>query len=183
MELSKKTKAALWWHRLKTKSNLGVDALSLSNEGQTPRRFMIILPEHTTESDLAKRFIYSMRNALGPSGVDQMRILGPAVVGNLMNLGDFHDFILYSETDLNRWGLPGKELMWTCQRIQVDAVLDLNQVFAPVSATLCEKISAPLKVGFYSEEGEGYFNIMVRRQGEELAESGFKEIFQILGIR
>jgi len=40
-----------------------------------------------------------------------------------------------------------------------------------------------MKLGFYSEEGESYYNIMVRRKGEELAESGFKEIFQILGIQ
>ena len=39
-----------------------------------------------------------------------------------------------------------------------------------------------MKLGFYSEEGEKTYNIMIRRKGEDLAESGFKEIFQILGI-
>ena len=34
----------------------------------------------------------------------------------------------------------------------------------------------------YSDEGEDFYNIMVRTTGEELAESGFKEIFQILGM-
>jgi hypothetical protein len=38
-------------------------------------------------------------------------------------------------------------------------------------------------VGFYSEEGEDYFNVMIRRHGSDLMESGFKEIFQIMGIR
>jgi hypothetical protein len=60
--------------------------------------------------------------------------------------------------------------------------LDLNQEFSPISATLCGEIVAPLKVGFYSDEGDGFYNIMVRRTGAELAESGFKEIFQILGM-
>jgi hypothetical protein len=95
----------------------------------------------------------------------------------------FHDFLFFTEADLNRWGLPGKELNWACQRIQVDAVLDLNQAFAPISATICSTVSAPLKVGFFSEEGDQYFNVMIRRHGTELMESGFKEIFQILGIR
>ena len=182
MELSKKTKAALWWHRLKGKDHLSDQSMALSNRGQSPGRFLIILPEQSIESDLARRFVQTMRNALGPMGVNQMRIIGPAQIGNLLDLSDYHDFILYSENDLNRWGLPGKELIWTCQRIQVDAVLDLNQSFAPVSATLCQTVTSKLKIGFYSEDGEAYYNIMVKRKGEELAESGFKEIFQILGI-
>ncbi len=157
--------------------------MSLSHNGRGAIRFLIVLPEHTTQSELAKRFILSMRNALGPGGVNQIRILGPANVGNLLNLEDFHDFILYTEADLNHWGLPRKELNWACQRIVVDAVLDLNQEFAPVSATICSAVDAPLKVGFYSEEGEDYFNIMIRRHGTDLMESGFKEIFQILGMR
>ncbi len=182
MELSKKTKAALWWQRLKGKAHSSNQTLSLSNQGQSPGRFLIILPEQSIESDLARRFVQSMRNALGPIAVNQMRIIGPAHIGNLLDLSDFHDFILYGDKDLNRWNLPGKELIWACQRIQVDAVLDLNQSFAPVSATLCQTVTAKLKIGFFSEDGESYYNIMVKRKGEELAESGFKEIFQILGI-
>ena len=61
-------------------------------------------------------------------------------------------------------------------------MLDLNQEFSLFSAALSQIVSAPLRIGFYSKEGKDYYNIMIRRQGEELAESGFKEIFQILGI-
>jgi len=182
LEISKKTKLALWWNSLKRKNNLGSGTISLTNPDQRPKRFLIILPEHTTETELAKRFIISMKNAMGSASSNQMRILGPAIVGNLLDLSDFHDFILFSEIDLNRWGLPGKELIWSCQRIKVDAVLDLNQYFNPISATLCNTVEAPLKVGFFSDNGADYYNIMIRRQGEELSESGFKEVFQILGI-
>ena len=88
----------------------------------------------------------------------------------------------YTEEDLNKLGLPDKELISECNQIEVDAVLDLNQDFSPISATLCAEIIAPIKLGFYSAQGEDYYNVMVRRTGEELAESGFKEIFQIIGI-
>jgi hypothetical protein len=183
MAVSKKTKAALWWRRFRTKDNFGTDTFSLSPNARGVYRFLIVLPEHTIQAELAKRFIFSMRKVLGPVGINKVRILGPVQVGNLLNLEDFHDFILYTEEDLNRWGLPGKELNWSCQRIQVDAVLDLNQGFSPVSATLCSTVNAPLKVGFFSEEGEDYFNVMIRRHGTDLMKNGFKEIFQIMGIR
>ena len=125
--------------------------MSLSTHGRSALRFLIILPEHTTESELAKRFILAMRNALGPVGESQIRILGFANVGNLINMEGFHDFLFFTEADLNRWGLPGKELNWACQRIQVDAVLDLNQAFAPISATICGQSTKALiaPIGLY----------------------------------
>ena len=55
-----------------------------------------------------------------------------------------------------------------------------QNAYAKVNIRLVDVYTGQL---IYSEEGEGYFTIMVHRQGEELAESGFKEIFQILGIR
>jgi len=176
------TKAALWWHRIRTRGKSGSNSLSLKKRGKLPIDFLIILPEHATESDLAKRFLDAMKNALGPRKKRNMKLLGPSGIGNIIEINEFEDYILYTEEDLNRWGLPGKELISTCQKIKVDAILDLNQEFATVSATITRTVTAPLKLGFYSEEGEKFYNIMVRRKGEELAESGFKEIFQILGI-
>jgi len=176
------TKAALWWHRIRTRGKSGLNSLSLKKRGKLPIDFLIILPEHATESDLAKRFLDAMKNALGPRKKRNMKLLGPSGIGNIIEINEFEDYILYTEEDLNRWGLPGKELISTCQKIKVDAILDLNQEFATVSATITRTVTAPLKLGFYSEEGEKFYNIMVRRKGEELAESGFKEIFQILGI-
>ena len=182
MEQSKITKAALWWHRFRNKNKANNKSLGVSNNGEVPKSFLIILPEHSTEADLANRFISSMKNALGPKRSKQIKILGSSVVGNLLDLNEFHDFILYTEEDLNKLGLPDKELISACNQIEVDAVLDLNQDFSSISATLCAEVPAHLKLGFYSDQGESYYNIMVRRTGEELAESGFKEIFQIIGI-
>ena len=182
MEESKVTQAALWWHRFRNRKKVGNKSLGFSNKGKGPKSFLIILPEHSTEADLASRFILSMKNALGPYRAKQIKILGNSVVGNLLEINKFKDFILYTEEDLNKLGLPDKELISECNQIEVDAVLDLNQDFSPISATLCAEIIAPIKLGFYSGQGEDYYNVMVRRTGEELAESGFKEIFQIIGI-
>tara|TARA_B100001989_G_C24454257_1_gene420721 strand:+ start:202 stop:753 length:552 start_codon:yes stop_codon:yes gene_type:complete len=183
MSQSNTTKAALWWNKLRSRKKLNKTTLSIKRRGKIPMDYLILLPEHATESDLAKRFLDAMKNALGPRKKRNMKLLGPTGIGNLIEINNYNDFILYSEEDLNRWGLPGKELVSECEKIKVDALLDLNQEFASASATLSRTINAPMKLGFYSEEGESYYNIMVRRKGEELAESGFKEIFQILGIQ
>ena len=170
------------WQRLRSRGKLGFESLAIKKRGRIPISYLIILPEHATESDLARRFLEAMRNALGPRKKRNMKLLGPAAIGNLIDVNEFNDYIFYSDEDLNRWGNPGKELTNTCEKIKVDTILDLNQEFAAASAALSKIITAPMKLGFYSEEGEKIYNIMIRRKGEDLAESGFKEIFQILGI-
>ena len=171
-----------WLKRLRSGGKLGFNSLAIKKRGKIPISYLIILPEHATESDLAKRFLESMRNALGPRKKRNMKLLGPEIIGNLIDIHEFNDYIFYTDEDLNRWGKPGKELIGACEKIKVDTILDLNQEFAPSSAALSRIIRAPMKIGFYSEEGEKIYNIMIRRKGEDLAESGFKEIFQILGI-
>ena len=171
-----------WIKRLLSRGKLGFNSLAIKKRGKIPISYLIILPEHATESDLAKRFLESMRNALGPRKKRNMKLLGPEIIGNIIDIREFNDYIFYTDEDLNRWGKPGKELITACDKIKVDTVLDLNQEFAPSSAALSKVIRAPMKIGFYSEEGEKIYNIMIRRKGEDLAESGFKEIFQILGI-
>jgi len=171
-----------WLKRFRSGGKLGFNSLAIKKRGKIPISYLIILPEHATESDLAKRFLESMRNALGPRKKRNMKLLGPEIIGNLIDIHEFNDYIFYTDEDLNRWGKPGKELIGACEKIKVDTILDLNQEFAPSSAALSKIISAPMKIGFYSEEGEKIYNIMIRRKGEDLAESGFKEIFQILGI-
>ena len=176
------TKALQWWQRIRFRGKQRFESLSIKKRGKIPISYLIILPEHATESDLAKRFLVSMRNALGPRKKRNMKLLGPEIIGNLIDIDEFNDYIFYNEEDLNRWGMPGKDLTSTCEKISEDTVLDPNQEFASASAALCRLIHAPMKLGFYSEEGEKIYNIMIRRRGEDLAESGFKEIFQILGI-
>ena len=182
MNSSNSKKLALWWNRLINRNKRNSQSLFISKKGKTPKQFLIILPEHSTESDLAKRFLRSMRNAMGPAGSNQVRLLGLESVGSLVDSSDFHHYIFFTKEDLNRWGTPDKELTYACEKITVDVVLDLNQEFSLFSAALSKIVSAPLRIGFYSKEGKDYYNIMIRRQGEELAESGFKEIFQIIGI-
>ena len=67
MSQSNTTKAALWWNKLRSrKKKLNKTPLSIKRRGKIPMDYLILLPEHATESDLAKRFLDSMKNALGP---------------------------------------------------------------------------------------------------------------------
>ena len=109
------TKALQWWQRIRFRGKQRFESLSIKKRGKIPISYLIILPEHATESDLAKRFLVSMRNALGPRKKRNMKLLGPEIIGNLIDINEFNDYIFYNEEDLNRWGMPGKDLTSTCE--------------------------------------------------------------------
>ena len=96
------TKAFQWWQRIRFRGKQRFESLSIKKRGKIPISYLIILPEHATESDLAKRFLVSMRNALGPRKKRNMKLLGPEIIGNLIDINEFNDYIFYNEEDLNR---------------------------------------------------------------------------------
>ena len=97
MSQSNTTKAALWWNKLRSRKKLNKTPLSIKRRGKIPMDYLILLPEHATESDLAKRFLDAMKNALGPRKKRNMKLLGPTGIGNLIEINNYNDFILYSE--------------------------------------------------------------------------------------
>ena len=65
---------------------------------------------------------------------------------------------------------------------QPDAVIDLNLDFDPISATIAQQSNAPMRIGFYTEESEQYYNILIDRKGSDYIEKGFLNIQQLLGL-
>ena len=51
------TKALQWWQRIRFRVKQRFESLSIKKRGKIPISYLIILPEHATESDLAKRFL------------------------------------------------------------------------------------------------------------------------------
>lgn len=182
MELSKKIRVALWWDRFRRNRRRMDHPVTISAEGRTINRLIICLPVNRQEYDFSKRFIKSLENALGPFPSMLLKYMGSTEARAGMGLEMRDDFLLYTTQDLNRLGLPSKALSDQAAQLQADALVDLNTEFSPVIASLVAVIPAALKVGFYSERGEYYYNILVRKKGTDLMDSGFKELHQLLGI-
>ena len=90
--------------------------------------------------------------------------------------------ITYSKEHVNRWGLLHKSFLEIIFTSQPEAVIDLNFDFDPISATIVQKSNAPMRIGFYTEESEKYYNILIERKGNEYLEIGFRNIQQLLGL-
>lgn len=181
MDLPIKTRVALWWNRPRKKTN-GTVGLALRKDRYPITNLLVLLPKKPEHSLVARMFIQSLQNAIGPEGRIQVRYIAMRRNLEYVDSAINDRLITYSNEHLNRWGLPQKSFLEIIFTSQPDAVIDLNLDFDPISATIVQKSKAPMRIGFYTEESEKYFNILIDRKGSEYLEKGFQNIQQLLGL-
>jgi hypothetical protein len=181
VDLPLKTRLALRWNRSQEKSNRNV-GLALRNEKYPFSNLLVLLPKNSDHSRKARMFIQSLQNAIGPEGRIQVRYIAMRRNLEFVDSSINDRLITYSNEHINRWGLPYKSFLEIVFTTQPDAVIDLNLDFDPVSATIVQQSNAPMRIGFYTEESEKYYNILIDRKGSDYIEKGFRNIQQLLGL-
>jgi hypothetical protein len=181
VDLPLKTRMALRWNLSREKSNSNV-GLALRKERYPFSNLLVLLPKKPEHSRMARIFIQSLQNAIGPEGRIQVRYIAMRRNLEFIDSSINDRLITYSNEHLNRWGLPYKSFLEIVFSSQPDAVIDLNLDFDPVSATIVQQSNAPMRIGFYTEESEQYYNIMIDRKGSDYIEKGFLNIQQLLGL-
>ena len=181
MDLPLKTRMALRWNLSREKSNSNV-GLALRKERYPFSNLLVLLPKKPEHSRMARIFIQSLQNAIGPEGRIQVRYIAMRRNLEFIDSSINDRLITYSNEHLNRWGLPYKSFLEIVFSSQPDAVIDLNLDFDPVSATIVQQSNAPMRIGFDNEESEEYYKIMIDRKGSDYIEKGFLNIQQLLGL-
>jgi|TARA_B100001079_G_scaffold269475_1_gene281767 hypothetical protein len=181
VDLPLKTRMALWWNRPREKTN-GPVGLAIRKERYPITNLLVLLPKKPEHSHMARMFIQVLQNAMGPEGRLQIRYI--AIRRNLEYVdSSINDrLITYSKEHVNRWGLPHKSFLDLIFTSQPDAVIDLNLEFDPFTVAIAQHSNAPMRIGFYTEEGEKYYNILIKRKGSDYIEKGFLNIQQLLGL-
>lgn len=181
MDLPLKTRMALRWNLSRKKSNSNV-GLALRKERYPFSNLLVLLPKKPEHSRMARIFIQSLQNAIGSEGRIQVRYIAMRRNLEFIDSSINDRLITYSNEHINRWGLPYKSFLEIVFSSQPDAVIDLNLDFDPVSATIVQQSNAPMRIGFYTEESEQYYNILIDRKGSDYIEKGFLNIQQLLGL-
>jgi hypothetical protein len=72
------------------------------------------------------------------------------------------NIISYVKEDVNSFFVPRRLLRDKIHRTSFDLALDLNTGFSFTSAFICRESRAPVRVSFYKEHGEQFYNIQLR---------------------
>lgn len=171
---------ALWWNR--PKRTMSDPALALRNERDPISNILVILPKNPEHSAMARIFIQSLQNAVGPKGRMQVRFVTMRQNLEYIDASINDRLITYSNEHVNKWGLLNKSFLEIVFSSKPHAVIDLNQEFDPVSASIVQYSKAPLRIGFYMEEKEKYYNVLIDNKDDNFMDKGLQNIQQLLGL-
>ncbi len=176
MKIPWKTQFGLWLDRFSSKKMLEAKGGVVSSTGQGVRSVLFILPEEEDYFRVAEHFLKSISN---PN--ISLAILGRQHLETSASpwLRDY--LVTYSESDLNRWGLPTAEFSDTITD-EFDAVVDMSPRFHPVSSVLTRNSNAPLQIGLSHSYSDSYFNIIIKKNRTDSLEKTYKNIQQLLGL-
>ncbi len=181
MDLPVKTRMALWWDRSRGK-NVRTE-LGLRKEQEPISNILVILPKNPEHSAMTRIFIQSLQNAIGPKSRMQVRFVTMRQNLEYIDSAINDRLITYSNEHVNRWGLPQKSFLDIVFTSRPHAVVDLNRDFDPISASIVQHSKAPMRIGFYSEEKEKYYNILIDGKDENYMDKGYQNIQQLLGLK
>tara|TARA_B100001750_G_scaffold240559_1_gene250557 strand:- start:9 stop:560 length:552 start_codon:yes stop_codon:yes gene_type:complete len=182
MDLPIKTRAALFWMNLFFGTKNTDTALALDKKISELGSVLFLLPAAENYIRVVRIFLQSIHNALGP--YPAMKIEYALAKKSLISYGTLvkEPLIVYSSSDLNYWGLPKRELLNKCGKLDLNAAIDLNPEFNPIAVTLMQAAKADVKIGYYSNKAERYYNILIDRKNTDFLERGNRYIIQLLGL-
>ena len=182
MDFPLKTRLALFFDNIIHKP-IKDSVLGVNDNKTSISQVLFILPEEINYSRVARIFIQSIQNALGPD--PEMNISYALSKSSLISYEGLiqNPLILFSTENLNYWELPNNELINECKKLDFHAVIDLNPDFNPFASTLIKYIKANVKIGYYSKYAEKYYNIIIERKETDFLEKGNSYILQLLGLK
>lgn len=182
MDLPFKTRLALKWQGRKLKWFSGSKQLTISNQKGGISSLLILLPELEEQLKIAVYFVQALMNSIGSSGPVTLRFVGRDFLRNTFEQNMADAFRGYSEIDIDRWGMLKSSALNRILSRHWDAAVDLSPDFHPVTTQIIGRSRAHLRIGFYDEEKEPFFNVLLERDKDDYIEKGYLRIQKLLGL-
>ena len=139
------------------------------------RRVLFVLPVDEASAKAAWRFIE--RFELHPKQVIPVVPSGEVTYAPFQFIGRVHSL---RSKDVNRVGLPSKAFSAKLWAEEPDVAFCLTPAFDVAAALLVGASPATFRVGFFSEEAEPFYDLMVSRQGDEAFASALDTLLKAL---
>ena len=92
--------------------------------------------------------------------------------------------IIYSDDDINWFGaISSNKIINQINRIEYDALVDLNQSMNQFLSLLSLDLNIPIKIGFETPISNQLYSIEIELQKNGFIEENFMMIEKILGIK
>ena len=89
---------------------------------------------------------------------------------------------MYSEEELDRWGLPNIPLENRICKLNIEGIADLDPEFNPVHACLAQASNASIRISFDSRLADHYYNVTLELKQTAFLEKSYLKMEKLLGL-
>lgn len=147
------TKLVRWWLGMRQDNKI----VHVNQVLQRAEGFLVCLPKGCGEEAFWADILARIKQRFPDC---RITVVVEQVQEDLVKLNRWVDkTIVFSDNDRNLLSLPAKGLIEVIRARRFDVALDLNDNFDLMTAYLCWRSGADLRVGFYTEDGYPFFNL------------------------
>lgn len=88
--------------------------------------------------------------------------------------------LMYTPRDISTWYIPRQELLGKMKRSTFDIAFDLNTTFALPSAFLCRESKAPLRVSFFKNHADDFYNFQINTKSVNSLAVAYRNLVRCL---
>jgi ADP-heptose:LPS heptosyltransferase len=122
------------------------------------RKFLICLPSEPNELQHAGSFLSLLKEKFSDREITLITTnIGKSLFGN-----EPYKFITISTEQIGFFFLPKKDFIQKIKNLDIDVAIDLNEQFNLLSACICRESKATLRVSFFKDRCEQFFNFQIR---------------------
>ena len=173
-----KLRCVILWLRLIRKLRPTKELMAFRKNGSGIKTALIIFPEGQENSRIAR---YFLKSVYANKEVD---------LHFLMDIHLYHSFMgtlptsvhIYTDEDISWFGLPQPEFVNRVCSGKYHAVVDMHPSFNLVTAYLTYLSKAPIRVGFFGEFSQHFFNVEIDKKGSQFIEKSYLSIQKLLNL-
>ena len=152
-------------------------ALRFTEAVSRARRALVVLPEATRDIASVQWII---RNLSERFSSGSLTVVATAEQVQWMKGENQFQILTYTPDDISAWFLPSQQLRGKMKRSTFDVAFDLNTTFTLPGAFLCRESKAPLRVSFFKNYADEFYNFQVSTKSANSLAVAYRNLVRCL---
>jgi ADP-heptose:LPS heptosyltransferase len=165
--------------RISTKIKKRQGVINFASTLALAKSLLIIMPDNPDHREIARNFISDIKNNFPDA---KFVFLTSEHNIRLLGVNQPEGTIFISPDNINRLGLPKKNIRHRIIAPDFDIIIDLNFDFHLLSTFLCQISRAPVKICLDNQDREPYYNFSFRTTSQKNLEEKYQVLTKYLGV-
>ncbi len=153
------------------------EVISIIDVLEKATNILIIMPTKLNDFGTALNYLPVVRDNFPKAKIN---VLTLDIYRNLLHDNSFYGMIFVESRNINIFGLPKRELLQKVSTLKNDIAIDMNNHFSLISAHICQKSGAMLRICLEESRRDPFCNVSFRSPIGENLDYKYRKLFKYL---